>query len=77
MKLASFLDGDQEALPPRPKMTKAEFARRIGATPQLVIAYIKGEAWPGRDKMVAIMRETEGLVTANDFVEAETAGAAQ
>ncbi len=68
MKLADWLKGDETADPPRPRVTQAEFARRIGAAAPLITAYIDGSVWPGRDKMEAIIRETGGAVTANDFL---------
>lgn len=68
MKLADWLKGDESDAPPRPRMTQAEFARRIGASVTLITAYIDGSVWPGRDKMEAIVRETNGAVTANDFL---------
>lgn len=55
------------------KKSKGAFARRIRVTPQIISAYCKNDMWPGRDKMEAIARETDGQVTANDFVERESA----
>lgn len=51
-----------------------EFANRIGVSPPTISEYCAGQAWPSRDKMEAIARETNGEVTANDFVGMEAAG---
>lgn len=50
------------------KRNKGDFAKRIGKSPSTLTAYLDGRAWPGRDAMEAIARETCGQVTANDFV---------
>ena len=50
------------------KRRKGDFALAIGKSPATVTAYLKGEAWPDRETMAAIARETGGEVTANDFV---------
>lgn len=50
---------------------KRDFAARIGVTPTMVTEYAKGAMWPGREKIEAIVRETAGQVTANDFLAAE------
>lgn len=47
---------------------RRDFADKIGVTPMMVTLYCEKAAWPGRDKMAAIARETDGAVTANDFV---------
>lgn len=73
MKLGDWLKGDEEAVPPRRRMTQAEFARRIGASVTLITAYLDGSVWPGGDKMDAIERETEGAVTPNDFLDVRRA----
>lgn len=52
---------------------KGDFARRIGKSPSMVTAYLKGEDWPSRETMAAITRETGGDVTANDFMHVEAA----
>lgn len=51
------------------------FAEKIGVTPQMITVYCDGSTWPARDKMEAIIRETGGRVTANDFLS-QGAGAA-
>lgn len=71
MKLSDWLKGDEEA--GRPRVTHAEFARRIGSSVTLITAYVDGSVWPGREKMEAIVRETDGAVTANDFLQIEAA----
>jgi DNA-binding transcriptional regulator YdaS (Cro superfamily) len=48
---------------------KDEFAAAIGVTPQIISAYCNDRMWPGRERMEAIVRETAGEVTANDFLE--------
>lgn len=45
-----------------------EFAARIGVTPQMISAYCADRMWPGRERMEAIVRETNGDVTPNDFI---------
>lgn len=73
MRLGDWLKGDDKARPRRPKVTQAEFARRIGCSVTLITAYIDGSVWPGRERMEAIVRETDGSVTANDFLHVEAA----
>ena len=68
MELGDWLKGDEEAVPPRPRVTQAEFARRIGSSVTLITAYLNGSVWAGGDKMEAIFRETDGLVTPNDML---------
>lgn len=55
------------------KRSKGDFAKSIGKTAGTVTAYIDGRAWPGREAMESIVRETNGEVTANDFLQAEAA----
>lgn len=50
------------------KTRRYVFAERIGVTPQMITVYCDGSTWPPRDKMEAIARETDGKVTANDFM---------
>lgn len=47
---------------------RREFAARIGVTPTMVTEYAEGRIWPGRDKIEAIVRETGGVVSANDLL---------
>lgn len=72
MKLADFLKGDSTD-PRKPHMTRAAFATLIGASEPSVTAYCNGSVWPSREKMEAIVRVTEGKVTANDFLQTEAA----
>lgn len=68
MKLSEWL------LIPNPdgsKKRRSAFAKSIGVTPTMVTAYCAGDIWPGRERMEAIARETQGAVTANDFVGAQ------
>lgn len=64
MKLAEYLAQEN--------ISQSEFARRIGRSPGLVCQLLRG-AWLSPETAQRIMDETNGLVTANDFV----AGAAQ
>lgn len=54
------------------KRSKRAFAEAIGVGPSTITAYING-TWPGRGAMEKIARETDGAVTANDFVQHEAA----
>jgi transcriptional regulator with XRE-family HTH domain len=64
---------------------KRDFAAKIGVSPSMITEYAEGRMWPRRELLEAIVRETAGKVTANDFlspeavshIEAEAAGAAQ
>lgn len=53
---------------------RSAFAAKIGVTPSMVTAYCEDRMWPGRERMEAIARETNGAVTPNDFI---TFGAVQ
>lgn len=52
---------------------RRDFAAKIGVTPTMVTEYAAGRVWPGRDKMVAIYRETDRQVAPNDFLQLEGA----
>lgn len=52
---------------------KYVFAGQIGRTPSMITDYCEGRAWPDRETMEAIVRETGGEVTANDFLQIEAA----
>jgi transcriptional regulator with XRE-family HTH domain len=65
MKLIDWL---QQRNPDGSRKRRRDFARQIGVSPTMVTEYAEGRAWPGRDKMEAIVRETAGAVTANDFL---------
>lgn len=69
MKLADWLTSH--------KITRTEFAKRIGVTPALITSYCNGSVWPGREKMEAVHRETDGAVTANDFMQSQQPEAAE
>jgi 3,4-dihydroxy 2-butanone 4-phosphate synthase / GTP cyclohydrolase II len=62
MKLAEWLKAT--------KTRRNAFAERIGVQPSIITDYCENRIWPGRDKMEAIVRETDGKVTANDFLQA-------
>lgn len=70
MKLAEWLaipntDGSRKR--------KGVFAAQIGVTQTMITEYAEGRVWPRREVMEAIVRETGGQVTANDFLQSETA----
>lgn len=52
----------------RNELTRRDFAKRIGVSPIMITEYCNGTAWPKRETMIAIARETNGEVTANDFM---------
>lgn len=54
---------------------KRDFANEIGVTPQMISAYLKGDIWPSKERMLLIAEKTGGAVTANDFLAED--GAAQ
>lgn len=53
------------------KRKRSAFARSIGVTPSMITEYCRGDMWPGQEIMEAIVRETRGAVTANDFLRPE------
>ena len=53
------------------KIKRYVFAAKIGVTPSMITAYCEGKMWPGRRIMEEIARETEGHVTANDFLQTD------
>ena len=63
MKLADWLD--------RNNIKRYVFAQRVGVRASVVTDYCKGIIRPGPDKMEAIVRETAGAVTADDFLSPE------
>lgn len=65
MKLADWLNIPNED---GSRKRRRDFAVRIGVTPSMVTAYCENRMWPGREKMEAIARETDGAVTPNDFI---------
>lgn len=48
---------------------RRDFAARIGVTPSAITDYCERGVWPKKETMQAIVRETAGEVTANDFLE--------
>ena len=48
-------------------LSRAQFAARIGVTPEAVRKYLGKERIPTREVMERIVEETSGEVTANDF----------
>lgn len=63
MKLSDWLK--------KTKTTKYGFAARIGVQPSVVTDYCKGRYCPRPRIARAIIRETAGEVTANDFLTDE------
>lgn len=62
MRLATYLTEQ--------RLSYAEFARRIEAGGARVVErYAKGQRIPNRKYMIAIVRETEGLVGPDDFLQ--------
>ena len=67
MKLADWLEiPDVDGKRKR----RRDFASRIGVTPSMITAYCEDRMWPGKERMEAIVRETGGEVTPNDFIGA-------
>jgi hypothetical protein len=75
MKLSQWLDIPN---PDGSRKRRDEFAKSIGVTPQMISAYCADPItiWPSRDTMKAIMKETSGDVTANDFIDMQAAESA-
>jgi transcriptional regulator with XRE-family HTH domain len=67
MKLASWLQIPNED---GTRKRRRDFAARIGVTPSMITAYCEDRMWPKRALMEAIVRETGGEVTPNDFIQA-------
>ncbi len=72
MKLSDWLDTPN---PDGTRKRRGDFARDIGVTPQMISAYCSGDIWPSRERMEAILRETGGEVTPNDFIGTDVAEA--
>lgn len=66
MKLSEWLDTPN---PDGSRKVRGDFATKIGVTPQMISAYCNDRMWPGKERMEAIVRETDGAVTANDFID--------
>ena len=70
MDLRAWLDSQEN-------LSKKDFAARIGlAHVQSLYRYLDGSQVPRGPFMTAIIRETGGAVTANDFVKSEDGKAA-
>lgn len=67
MKLGAWLTGEG--------VTREAFASRIGVNEASVSRYINGDRVPRRKIMLRIRKETNGKVTANDFLNEATADA--
>lgn len=52
------------------------FGDRVGASERAVIKWMRDERVPGRQFMAAIVRETNGEVTPNDFFDVPQSGEA-
>jgi DNA-binding transcriptional regulator YdaS (Cro superfamily) len=66
MKLKDWLNIPN---PDGSRKRRSAFAAAIGVTPSMVKQYCDDAMWPGRDRMEAILRETDGRVTPNDFID--------
>lgn len=68
MKLADWLKIPN---PDGSRKQRQKFAEQIGVTPTMITAYCKetGAMWPSKETMTAIVRETGGQVTPNDFLD--------
>lgn len=53
------------------KTRRYAFAERIGVRASMVTEYCEGRMWPGKDKVEAIVKATNGAVTANDLLSDE------
>lgn len=53
------------------RIKRYQFAHRIDVRPSVVTEYCKGTIRPRPEKMEAIVRETAGEVTADDFLSQE------
>lgn len=76
MKLSEWLDIPN---PDGSRKRRDKFAADIGVTPQMISAYCAKPitTWPSRTTMEAIVKETGGAVTANDFIDMQAAEPAQ
>lgn len=70
MKLADWF---KQRNPDGTRRLKGEFAKRIKVAGCMVGEYCRGDSWPSREVMERIVRETNGEVTANDFLHLEAA----
>lgn len=65
MNLASYLEAKN--------LSPAEFGAKVGVGGEAIRCYIRGDRRPRDKVMRAIIAETDGAVTANDFYAAEPA----
>lgn len=65
MKLKDWLNVPN---PDGSRKRRRDFATAIGVTPITVTQYCEHTIWPGKARMEAILRETKGQVTPNDFL---------
>lgn len=63
MKLADWLK--------RTRTPQYKFAERLGVSPGIVSHWCNGTAWPEKDRIEAIVRETNGEVSPNDLLSEE------
>lgn len=61
----------------RNKIRASDFAKRIGVSQPLLTRWFQENIWISRRVATAIVRETKGEITANDFFFHITRGAAQ
>jgi 3,4-dihydroxy 2-butanone 4-phosphate synthase / GTP cyclohydrolase II len=52
------------------RVSRSEFAERIGMSPAMVTQMCADDVWPGPETFEKIITETKGEVTPNDFLEA-------
>ncbi len=50
------------------RQTQAEFADKVNSTPSTISRICSGKRFPGRELLRRIAQETQGAVTANDFL---------
>jgi len=74
MKLSEWLATPN---PDGTRKRRDKFATDIGVTPQMISAYCSGRNWPTKERMEAIVKETGGVVTANDFIDMQQTEVAQ
>ena len=53
------------------KIKRKDFAARIGVSPQTITGWCKGTFWIRHDQAKAVLKETGGAVTPNDFLKAD------
>ena len=68
MRLADFLNLARKS---GHRILRYKFAEKIGVTPCMITDYVNDRAWPQRERFEAMVRESDGLVTPNDFLSKE------